>query len=101
MRVTWRSGLVTVVAGGAWIAAAVGAIAAATGTPAAGHVWVAFEPVTAGLAAALTVSLVVWRFLGPLAVVWRTAERTGREAVAREAVLRRQQGNVRELYPTQ
>ena len=101
MKATPRSAALAGVAGLAWITAAVGAIASATGTPATGHLIVALEPVMSGLAAALTVSLVIWRVLGPLAVVWQVAERTGREAVAREAVLRRQQGNVRELYPTQ
>ena len=67
MKFTGRALIVAVVGGLAWAAALDGAFLAAGGTPAAGHLLVALEPVTSGLATALTVSLVVWHFLVPRA----------------------------------
>lgn len=58
----------------------------------------AASPFAVAAAAALTVSLVVWRILGPLAVVWAVAERTGRQDAARTLALTTTT-NVRELHP--
>ena len=101
MRFTPRTSTVAVIGGLAWAAALDGAILAANGTPATGHLLVALDPATSALAATLTVSLVVWSVLGPLVVVWRMAKEAGREAVVRESVRRRQEANVRELYPAE
>ena len=58
----------------------------------------AASPLAVAASAALTVSLVVWRVLGPLVVVWRAAEQEGRDKAERAHVTL-DLSNVHELHP--